>query len=154
MRREMAAMAEHEFWRGERAERWRVMEQMEEDRAARHRHVMRDEGGEAAYRRRRREQGPRDREADPGQRGRGPKGYQRADARILEDVSDRLTDDPFVDASEIRVDIEDGEVTLSGTVDRREARRRAEDIAESVSGVRYVMNKLRVRQPGGSGVVG
>ena len=47
-----------------------------------------------------------------------------------------------------------GEVTLTGTVDSRDARRRAEDIAEAVSGVSYVMNNLRVRQPGTTGATG
>lgn len=87
-------------------------------------------------------------------RGRGPRGYRRSDARILEEVNDRLTDDPHVDAGEIQADVKDGEVTLTGTVDGRDARRRAEDVAEAVSGVTYVLNNLRVRQPGGSGVVG
>lgn len=83
-------------------------------------------------------------------RGRGPKGYRRSDDRIRDDVSDRLADDPYVDASDIEVSVQNGEVTLSGTVDSRQARRRAEDIAESVSGVSYVQNNLRVRQQGGS----
>jgi hypothetical protein len=43
--------------------------------------------------------------------------------------------------------VKDGEVTLSGTVDGRQAKRRAEDIIENVSGVREVHNQLRV-QPG------
>jgi hypothetical protein len=90
----------------------------------------------------------------PDHRGRGPKGYRRSDGRILEDVNDRLTEDPRVDASEIQVDVQAGEVTLTGTVDSREARRRAEDVAEGASGVTYVMNNLRVRQPGGSGATG
>ena len=38
------------------------------------------------------------------------------------------------------------EVALSGTVDSREAKRRAEDIAESVGGVTHVQNNLRVGQ--------
>ncbi|PVE21653.1 hypothetical protein DC522_25455 [Microvirga sp. KLBC 81] len=79
-------------------------------------------------------------------RGRGPKGYTRSDDRIREDVNDRLSDDPFVDASEIEVAVSSCEVTLSGTVDSREAKRRAEDIAEQVSGVRHVQNNLRVQQ--------
>ena len=37
-----------------------------------------------------------------------------------------------------------GEVTLSGTVNRRDQRRRAEDIAESVSGAKHVQNNIRV----------
>ncbi len=89
-----------------------------------------------------------------GHRGRGPKGYQRSDARIEEDVNDRLTDDPRLDASEIQVHVSNREVTLTGNVHSREARRRAEDIAESVSGVTYVMNNLRVRQHGTTGATG
>lgn len=79
-------------------------------------------------------------------RGRGPKGYRRSDDRIRDDVNDRLTDDPYLDASEIEVSVKDSEVTLSGTVDSRYDRRRAEDIAESVSGVTHVQNNLRVSQ--------
>ena len=68
---------------------------------------------------------------------------------VQEDVNDRLADDPYVDASEIEVTVSSGEVTLSGSVDSRQARRRAEDIAEQVSGVSYVQNNLRVRIGGG-----
>jgi hypothetical protein len=85
-----------------------------------------------------------DRGAGP-HRGRGPKGHARSDARIHEDVCERLTDDPHVDASEIEVRVENGEVTLSGTVPDRGAKRRAEDVAESASGVRHVRNDLRVQ---------
>lgn len=89
---------------------------------------------EAEYRRR----------MDARHEGRGPKGYRRSDERIREDVSDRLTDDPFIDASDIEVEVSGGEVTLSGTVDSRMARRRAEDIAERCSGIVHVQNNLRV----------
>jgi hypothetical protein len=78
-------------------------------------------------------------------RGRGPRGYRRSDSRIQEDINDRLADDPYVDASDIDVSASNGEVTLSGTVDSRHARRRAEDLIERVSGVSYVQNNLRVR---------
>lgn len=78
-------------------------------------------------------------------RGKGPRGYQRSDERIREDVSDRLTDDEIVDASDIDVKVKDCEVTLSGFVQSRRERRRAEDCAESVSGVRHVQNNVRVR---------
>jgi hypothetical protein len=37
---------------------------------------------------------------------------------------------------------------LSGTVDSRDAKRRAEDCAEAVSGVRHVQNNLRIQQAG------
>ena len=82
-----------------------------------------------------------------GHHGRGPKGYTRSDERIREDVSDRLTDDWLVDASNIEVTVSNCEVTLTGTVDSRAAKRRAEDCAENVSGVRNVQNSIRVQQP-------
>jgi BON domain-containing protein len=76
--------------------------------------------------------------------GRGPKGYQRSDERIREDVCLRLTDHPEIDATEIEVRVDGGEVTLSGEVDSRPVKRMAEDVAQSVSGVRDVHNQLRI----------
>jgi len=81
-------------------------------------------------------------------RGRGPKGYSRSDDRIRDDVNDRLTDDAWLDASDIEVQVEAGEVTLSGNVERRQDKRRAEDIAERISGVKHVQNNIRCRQAG------
>jgi hypothetical protein len=86
----------------------------------------------------------RRRQMDARHEGRGPKGYRRSDDRIREDVSDRLTDDPYVDATEITIEVANAEVTLTGSVDSRNARRRAEDLAERVSGVTHVQNNLRV----------
>lgn len=77
--------------------------------------------------------------------GRGPKGYQRSDARIHEDVCDRLTY-ADVDAENIEVAVTNGEVTLSGTVHDRHDKRRAEDVVEDVSGVRDVHNNIRVHR--------
>ena len=76
-------------------------------------------------------------------RGRGPKNYARSDERIREDVNDRLTEDVWLDASEIDVAVEQGEVTLSGTVEDRRAKRRAEDCVDAISGVKHVQNNLR-----------
>ena len=78
-------------------------------------------------------------------RGKGPRGYARSDARILEDISDRLADDGRIDASDIEIKVEAGEVTLNGQVESRQDKRRAEDLAEQVSGVRHLQNNLRVR---------
>lgn len=77
-------------------------------------------------------------------RGRGPKGYRRSDERIREDVSDRLTDDPWLDASNVEVAVRECEVVLSGTVSTRQDKRRAENLVEAVSGVKNVANNLRV----------
>jgi osmotically-inducible protein OsmY len=35
--------------------------------------------------------------------GRGPRGYRRSDERIREDINDRLTDDWYIDASDVEV---------------------------------------------------
>ena len=59
-----------------------------------------------------------------------------------------MTDDPALDASEIVVEVIDGEVTLSGSVMSRDQKRLAEDVAESVSGVKDVTNQLRVTRNG------
>ena len=87
-------------------------------------------------------------------RGKGPKGYTRSDDRIKEDVNDKLNDDSNIDASEIEVTVTGCEVTLSGTVPTRYEKRRAEDLAESVSGVKNVENRLRVNQESSWGTQG
>jgi osmotically-inducible protein OsmY len=102
-------------------------------------------GDEAAERRRQQDEREGDRGATH-HRGRGPRGYTRSDERIREDVSDRLADNPILDASDIEVSVSGGEVTLSGSVDSRYSKRLAEDLADEVSGVQHVQNNLRVRQ--------
>ena len=77
--------------------------------------------------------------------GRGPRGYQRPDHRIREDVNDRLTEHGWIDATDIECKVENCEVLLTGFVDSRAAKRAAEDVAESVASVREVHNHLRVR---------
>jgi len=95
-------------------------------------------GDDEAERRRR-----MDKMRDRNFRGRGPKGYRRSDERIREDVNDRLTDHAYLDASDIDVNVKEGEVTLSGKVFDRTDKRLAEDVAESVTGVKNVQNNLR-----------
>jgi osmotically-inducible protein OsmY len=89
----------------------------------------------------------RDRNVSGQHRGKGPRNYSRSDERIKDDINDRLSDDPFVDATDIDVAVSNGDVRLTGTVDHRSTKRRAEDLAESVSGVKNVENRLRVAQP-------
>lgn len=76
--------------------------------------------------------------------GMGPKGYKRSDDRIREDVSEALHDDPNVDATNIEVQVRDGEVTLTGTCSDRRTKRLAEDCAGQVRGVNDVHNQIRV----------
>jgi BON domain len=80
--------------------------------------------------------------------GKGPKGWQRSDERIKEDVSEALARDPDIDASDIEVQVNQCEITLSGTVDDRRMKRLAEDCVERVFGVVDVQNQIRVRRDG------
>lgn len=79
-------------------------------------------------------------------RGKGPKNYTRSSERIKEDVNDHLGDHWMLDASNVEVEVKGTEVTLNGTVDSKENKRRAEDITDSVSGVTHVQNNLRVKR--------
>jgi hypothetical protein len=83
--------------------------------------------------------------------GIGPRNYNRSDETILEEVCERLSQHGQLDASEIEVEIQDGDVILKGSVNDRREKRLAEDIAESVFGVVDVQNQLRTqdRQLGG-----
>jgi osmotically-inducible protein OsmY len=77
--------------------------------------------------------------------GKGPKGYQRSDDRIKEEISDRLEESGDIDASEITVMVDKGEATLEGTVPDRWMKRMAEDLVEDCSGVKQVHNRLRIK---------
>lgn len=75
-------------------------------------------------------------------RGKGP--AQRSDEEIRAEVEEALTEDSWLDASEVQVSVEGGVVTLTGTVDARASKRRAEDLTDQVSGVRDVDNNLSI----------
>jgi len=87
--------------------------------------------------------------------GRGPRGYQRSDERIREDVCECMCRSGDLDASDIEVRVSNAEVTLLGTVRDRQDKRLAEDLADQVSGVREIHNQLRVNQGAtGQGMTG
>ncbi len=91
-----------------------------------------------------------DRSGSPGRglySGYGPRGYQRPDAKISEDINQRLTRHGQLDASDISVTVSAGTVVLDGWVDSHRDMRLAEDIVDTVSGVWGVHNNLRVRNP-------
>ena len=76
--------------------------------------------------------------------GRGPKGYTRSDERILEDVCDRIGLE--LDASDVEVRIDQGEIRLTGTVGDRQTKYEMEEIADRVLGVKQVHNEIMVRR--------
>lgn len=79
--------------------------------------------------------------------GSGPRGYQRSDERVHEDVCERLTQHGQLDASELDVEVKNGEVTLRGQVESRRAKRMAEDAVDDIPGVKDVHNEIRIREP-------
>lgn len=78
-------------------------------------------------------------------RGMGPRSYTRSDERLLEDVNERLTEDDYLDATEINVRCVNGVITLEGSVAERWMKHRAEDLADASSGVKQVDNRIQVR---------
>lgn len=70
----------------------------------------------------------------------------RHDDRIREDVRDRLIMSDEVDANDVEVLVEAGEVTLAGNVETRHMKQIARDIAAAVPGVSSVHNRLHVEQ--------
>lgn len=77
-------------------------------------------------------------------RGFGPKGYQRSDERLKEVVCEKLCDDDRVDASEISIEVQNGEVTLQGHVPERSMKYCVEELIEQC-GVHEINNHLRVQ---------
>ena len=82
-----------------------------------------------------------------------PGAGQRSTGEYVDDkvvsakVKAALIDDPATKAYQIDVETYDGVVQLSGFVDDKQAALTAEELAESVRGVKDVKNDLHVRRP-------
>ncbi|KWF22737.1 BON domain-containing protein [Burkholderia pseudomultivorans] len=87
-----------------------------------------------------------DAEREALRRRRGPKGYTRSDERIREDVCERLAHALEIDVSDVSVQVQEGCVTLDGTVPVRWMKHGIEDLADDCLGVRDVDNRVRVRR--------
>jgi hypothetical protein len=81
----------------------------------------------------------------------GPKGYQRSDERLREDISERLMEAYEIDSSEVTVQVLGGKVVLEGTVPDRYMKHAIEDLADAAPGVQDVDNRIRVATRAGSG---
>ena len=78
---------------------------------------------------------------------RGPKGWVRSDAAILDELCERIVR-AGIDASALAVSVERGEVTLEGDLETREERRWVVDLAERILGVTGIDAVIRVREAG------
>ena len=78
--------------------------------------------------------------------GVGPRGYRRSDERIQEQICEVFTRHGKIDARGVDIKVQDGNVSLSGEVNRKLEKYLAEEIAASISGVNEVENRLRVKR--------
>jgi hypothetical protein len=83
--------------------------------------------------------------------GIGPKGFRRSASGLKERICERLESAGDIDASDVDVQVENDEVTLTGTVRDRRQKRLVEDCVESVYGIRDIHNQLRVAGKSESG---
>jgi osmotically-inducible protein OsmY len=77
--------------------------------------------------------------------GRAPKNYRRSDERIHEDICERLMEHPSIDPSDVEVSVNNGDVTLSGTVENRAVKHLTEVMTETVSGVKKSITSYESR---------
>jgi hypothetical protein len=81
------------------------------------------------------------------QYARGPKGYQRSDERLKEDISERLMEAYDIDSSEVTVDVKGAKVFLEGVVPSRHMKHAIEDMVDVCPGVQDIDNRIRVSSP-------
>ena len=71
-----------------------------------------------------------------------------SDDAISDQVRIKLTNDPTVKVRDLKADVKDGVVTLSGTVTEDKLKDRAKRIAGKVKGVKQVVNNISVSKTG------
>jgi hypothetical protein len=84
------------------------------------------------------------RSATPHRYPAGPKGYQRSDERLREDISEQLMQSHYLDSSDVTIQVFGAKVILEGTVPNRYMKHEIEDLADAAPGVQDVENRIRV----------
>jgi osmotically-inducible protein OsmY len=74
----------------------------------------------------------------------GPKGYQRSDERLKEDICERLMESHYIDSSDVSIDVRGAKVVLDGTVPSRHMKHAIEDLVDACPGVQDIDNRVRV----------
>jgi osmotically-inducible protein OsmY len=67
------------------------------------------------------------------------------DDAVYDQVRIKLADDPVVKGGGLDVDVKQGVVTLSGSVDLEVQREKAAKVARKVKGVKEVVNRIEIR---------
>ena len=73
-----------------------------------------------------------------------PKGYKRSDERLREDICERMIASEL-EIAEVEVEVQNGCVTVSGTVPARWTKHALEDLVEQCTGVTDIDNRLRIQ---------
>ena len=76
----------------------------------------------------------------------GPKGYQRSDERLREDISERLMEAEYLDTSDVTVEVSGAKVVLEGTVPERRMKHAIEDLVDACPGVLDIDDRIRVKR--------
>ena len=71
-----------------------------------------------------------------------------SDNAISDEVRIKLTSDPVVKGGDLKADVKDGVVTLSGTVTDQQQKDKAKKLAGKVKGVKQVINNITVSKIG------
>jgi len=71
-----------------------------------------------------------------------------SDNAISDEVRIKLTSDPLVKGGDLKADVKDGVVTLSGTVSDQQQKDKAKKLAGKVKGVKQVINNITVSKGG------
>lgn len=74
----------------------------------------------------------------------GPKGYQRSDERLKEDICERLMESHYIDSSDVSVEVRGARVVLEGTVPSRHMKHAIEDLVDACPGVQDIDNRVSV----------
>ena len=69
----------------------------------------------------------------------------KTNEELQKDVQDAIKWEPLLSAAEIGVTVDNGVVTLTGTVDIYSKKTEAEDAAKNVAGVKAVVEKIEVK---------
>jgi osmotically-inducible protein OsmY len=67
-----------------------------------------------------------------------------SDDSVYDHVKRRLANDPDVKGGAMEIEVKQGVVTLRGTVDTDKQKQKAEKLARKVSGVKQVINEIKL----------
>lgn len=71
-----------------------------------------------------------------------------SDNAISDEVRIKLTSDPLVKGGDLKADVQNGVVTLSGTVSDQQQKDKARKLAGKVKGVKKVINNITISKIG------